>query len=66
MLQSIIDTHNIKNGDTLWDLSSVFYTRNLKTEMVFCVPFSQNEDGDFTGTYIHKTFLKKERKKLRR
>ncbi|KAF3397420.1 hypothetical protein DPV78_007373 [Talaromyces pinophilus] len=48
MLQSIIDAHNIKNGNTLWDLSSVFYTRNLKTEMVFCVPFSQSEHGDFT------------------
>jgi hypothetical protein len=59
MLQSIIDAHNIKNGNTLWDLSSVFYTRNLKTEMVFCVPFSQSEHGDFTGTYIHKTSKKK-------
>uniref|UniRef100_A0A093VB30 Zinc transport protein ZntB n=1 Tax=Talaromyces marneffei PM1 TaxID=1077442 RepID=A0A093VB30_TALMA len=49
MLQSIIDAHNIsvQNAETLWDLTSVFYTRNLKTEMVFCLPFSQTEDGDF-------------------
>lgn len=53
MLQSIIDAHNIsvQNAETLWDLTSVFYTRNLKTEMVFCLPFSQTEDGDFVGMY---------------
>lgn len=62
MLQSIINAHDVKNGDTLWDLSSVFYTRNLKTEMVFCVPFSQSEDDDFTGTYMHKHPKKRKNK----
>lgn len=61
MLQSIIDAHSIANGDMLWDLSSVFYTRNLKTEMVFCIPFTQIEDGDFIGTYIHEQFPKRKR-----
>lgn len=50
MLQTIIDSHEIADGDALWDLSSVFYTRNLKTEMVFCIPFTQTKDGDFIDT----------------
>lgn len=63
MLQTIIDAHDIKNGDTLWDLSSVFYTRNLKTEMVFCVPFTQTEDGDIIGMYTYTGHKKRQGKK---
>ena len=55
MLQTIIDSHEIADGDALWDLSSVFYTRNLKTEMVFCIPFTQTEDGDFIGMYYTRS-----------
>lgn len=59
MLQSTVDAHDIKNAETLWDLTSVFYTRNLKTEMVFCVPFTQTEDGDFIGMYTYSACNKK-------
>jgi hypothetical protein len=61
MLQSTVDAHDIKNAETLWDLTSVFYTRNLKTEMVFCVPFTQTEDGDFIGMYTYSACNKKKR-----
>jgi hypothetical protein len=37
--------HNL--GPSLRDLASVFYTRTLKTEQVFCLPYMEYRDGPF-------------------
>lgn len=51
MLETIIDEHGISEraGSSLQELTSVFYTRNLKTEMVFCVPLAEFRDQHTIG-----------------
>ncbi|EED20719.1 conserved hypothetical protein [Talaromyces stipitatus ATCC 10500] len=48
MLQTLISEHGLDDhaARSVWELTSVFYTRNLKTEMVFCVPFTEYRDDD--------------------
>lgn len=47
MMELLIDGFEL--GESLWELASCFYVRNMDVEEVFCMPFTERRTGSVVG-----------------